>query len=579
MLRNMRLGVRLGLGFGVVVLVLIGIALSGYWGVHTVSDLTVRLIRNDVNVSEHAALARVHVLGLRRYEKDLFLNLGDKLKEGEYLKKWQEQHEHLAAQLGAIEQDARLDEEKAAVKTMRAELSSYDAGFRNVLGMIAAGTVATPQQGNEAIGRYKEQIRALEAVAKVLAEASNKRVDAMEEVFLAQARRSNTILSALALVAIALSVVLTLLMTRSITTLVGGEPKEIAELARQVAAGDLTVQFHETGKTETGIYAAVKAMVEKLKGVVADVKLSAENVAAGSQQLSSSAEGMSQGASEQAGSVEEVSASMEEMVSNIQQNADNSEQTERIARKAAADASEGGRAVAETVAAMKQIAGKITIIEEIARQTNLLALNAAIEAARAGEQGRGFAVVASEVRKLAERSQAAASEISKLSGSSVQVAEEAGAMLARLVPDIQRTAELIQEINGSSREQNQGAEQVNKAIQQFDQVVQQNSSAAEEMSSTAEELSSQAESLQSVIAFFKVDVERGALRAKGSLQPKPGNRHAAFPPSLAASRTLRPGRLEQKQPPSLAKAAGPAGVALNLGAGGRDAEDGDFVKY
>ena len=183
--------------------------------------------------------------------------------------------------------------------------------------------------------------------------------------------------------------------------------------------------------------------------------------------------------------------------------ADNAQQTEKIALKSAGDARESGRAVGETVTAMKDIAGKISIIEEIARQTNLLALNAAIEAARAGEHGKGFAVVASEVRKLAERSQAAAAEISKLSSSSVQVAEMAGQMLEKLVPDIQKTAELVQEINSASSEQNSGAEQINKAIQQLDQVVQQNAGVAEEMSSTSEELAAQAENLQSAMEFSR----------------------------------------------------------------------------
>jgi methyl-accepting chemotaxis protein len=276
-------------------------------------------------------------------------------------------------------------------------------------------------------------------------------------------------------------------------------------VAEALATGNLKTRLAIDQRDEVGQLAStLNAMAGKLAGVVSDVQQASENVAGGAQQMSSSAGRMSQGASQQAASVEEVSASMEQMVANIQQNADNAQQTERIAQKAAEDAREGGRAVTQTVSAMKEIAERITIIEEIARQTNLLALNAAIEAARAGEHGRGFAVVASEVRKLAERSQTAAGEISKLSGTSVQIAELAGQMLARLVPDIQRTAELVLEINGSSKEQNEGASQVNKAIQQLDQVVQQNASAAEEMSSTAEELSSQAEHLQSIMEFFKV---------------------------------------------------------------------------
>ncbi|MBJ6725785.1 HAMP domain-containing methyl-accepting chemotaxis protein [Geomesophilobacter sediminis] len=276
---------------------------------------------------------------------------------------------------------------------------------------------------------------------------------------------------------------------------------DITAAATEVASGNLTVQLKERSPNDE-MMRSLSQMVAKLSSVVREVKVAADNVAAGSQQMSSGAEELSQGSTEQASAAEEASSAMEEMSANIRQNADNAHQTEKIAVKAAADAQDGGKSVTQTVAAMKEIAGKISIIEEIARQTNLLALNAAIEAARAGEHGKGFAVVASEVRKLAERSQRAAAEISELSSSSVEVAETAGAMLNRMLPDIQRTAELVQEISAASREQDAGAEQINKAIQQLDQVIQQNASAAEEMSSTAEELASQAELLQATIGFF-----------------------------------------------------------------------------
>jgi len=233
-----------------------------------------------------------------------------------------------------------------------------------------------------------------------------------------------------------------------------------------------------------------------------DAQVSADNVSSASQQLSAGAEQLSQGTTEQASSAEEASSAIEEMNATIRQNADNSQQTEKIALKSAAAATESGKAVSETVDAMKEIARKISIIEEISRQTNLLALNAAIEAARAGEHGKGFAVVASEVRKLAERSQSAARQISDLSATSVQVAERAGEMLARLVPDIQKTAELVQEISAASREQTTGASQINASIQQLNQVIQQNAGAAEEMASTAEELAAQAEQQQSMIEAF-----------------------------------------------------------------------------
>jgi methyl-accepting chemotaxis protein len=292
-------------------------------------------------------------------------------------------------------------------------------------------------------------------------------------------------------------------LMRSLSSLVEAE-KNIAELSRKLAEGDLRVKVAPRSEEDT-LLNAFSNMVSKLSSVVQEVQASAHNVSSGSQELSTSAQSLSQATTEQAAALEESSASMEEMSSSINQNADNARQTESIAAKAASDARESGTAMSQTVTAMKDIAQKISIIEEIARQTDLLALNAAIEAARAGEHGKGFAVVAAEVRKLAERSQQAAAEINTLSSSSMAVTESTGALLNRLVPDIQKTAELVQEISASSAEQNSGASQVNKALQQLDQVVQQNASAAEEMASTAEELSSQAEQLQSVIAFFQVE--------------------------------------------------------------------------
>ena len=307
---------------------------------------------------------------------------------------------------------------------------------------------------------------------------------------------------------------------------------EVTQVATELANGNLTAKVVERSAQDKLMQALAK-MVSGLSEVVTNIQLASHQVTAGSQEMSASAQQLSQGATEQSASVEEVSSSMEQMAANIKQNSDNAQQTEKIALQAAEDTKEGGNAVTETVAAMKEIASKISIIEEIARQTNLLALNAAIEAARAGEHGKGFAVVASEVRKLAERSQTAAGEINKLSASSVEVAEKAGEMLSRIVPDIQKTADLVQEINAASNEQRSGANQINSAIQQLDQVIQQNAAASEEMASTSEELLSQAEQLQSTIGFFRTTDNGGSLRVQSygrhqreTHSPHPGERSA-----------------------------------------------------
>jgi methyl-accepting chemotaxis protein len=259
--------------------------------------------------------------------------------------------------------------------------------------------------------------------------------------------------------------------------------------------------------------------------MISGVRNASDTVAAASQQLSADSEQLSQGSTEQAATAEQTSATVEELKAATRQNAENAQATERIALKAESDAQESGTAVAATVAAMKEIAQKVSIIDELSRQTNLLALNAAIEAARAGEHGRGFAVVAAEVRKLAERSRLAAGEIGHLSASSVEVAQTAGAMLSQLLPDIKKTAELVQEITGASKEQAEGADQINGSIQQLNHIIQQNSAAAEEMSSTAQELLAQSEQLRSSIAFFTVAQACGQVAR---------NRARSLPPAATA---------------------------------------------
>jgi methyl-accepting chemotaxis protein len=342
-----------------------------------------------------------------------------------------------------------------------------------------------------------------------------------------------------------------------------------ASIADKIAEGDLTAQPKPLSDKDT-LGRALERMVDKLRDVVTNANNAAENVASGSQELSSAAEQVSQGATEQASAAEEASASMEEMAANIKQNADNASQTEKISRQSAKDAEVSGEAVNRAVTAMQTIAEKITIVQEIARQTDLLALNAAVEAARAGEHGKGFAVVASEVRKLAERSQTAASEISAVSSETVKAAQAAGEMLVKLVPDIRKTAELVSEISAACREQDIGSSQINEAIQQLDKVTRQNAAASEQMSATSVELASQSEELQSSISYFRTNAKTGGTIKKQQPQKRrfgPAHQHSEMKAKPVPGKTVA----EQQ--------ARARGFALDLAHGGPDDDDQGFKEY
>ena len=381
--------------------------------------------------------------------------------------------------------------------------------------------------------RFDEE---LDQLVKLADENAKKKIDEATELY----QNSRNMIIGVTGGALAFGVLLGIALTMSITRPLG----KMVEAADAVAIGDVNLELDDKARDETGMLArSMKKMIEGTRSIIGDAEKMANgdltidvlvrsdkdalghslsdmvsrvaeviagvvsgtsNIASASEEVSSTSQSLSQGANEQAASVEETSASLEEMSGTISQNADNSRQTEHLAVSMVKDANEGGEAVKQAVQAMKDIAEKIVTVEDIAYQTNLLALNAAIEAARAGEHGMGFAVVANEVRKLAERSQSYAGEISNFAKNSVTVAERAGSLINEIIPSIMKISDLIREISAASDEQTKGVDQINAAMGQLDRVTQQNASASEELSSMAEELTGQAQDLQKLVNFFQV---------------------------------------------------------------------------
>ncbi len=353
--------------------------------------------------------------------------------------------------------------------------------------------------------------------------------DALDEDMRAVMRSSNTIMVTLAIVGAIIGIICAVFITKGIV----GPMLKGVQFAEKIADGDLTQHIDVDQKDEVGQLAnALNEMSANLLEVMSGINEAAEQVASSSEELSSAAQNLSSGATEQAASLEETSASIEELTASVQTNAQNAGKANEISSGAAVEAQEGGQAVMETVSAMKKIAEQIGIVDDIADQTNLLALNAAIEAARAGEMGKGFAVVAVEVRKLAERSQQAAKEISALAQDSVARAERAGQLIQKVVPSIQETANLVQEISTACAEQSAGADQINQAVAQLDQVTQQNAATSEESASASEELAAQAENMQAMVSRFKLTSGGTGMKAARK-QPVAVSRQLPERPAVA----------------------------------------------
>jgi methyl-accepting chemotaxis protein len=499
MLSSMSLGKRMGLAFAVLIALVAITGGVGYWGLQTIAATADRILVVDVAAADASGQAQAATANLRRFEKDYFLNVGDRQAEESYYEKWQNERETLQGYLDQLGRMALGADAERQIETMRAALDIYEDGFGKVREQIRVGALTTPQDANRAISPYKEAIRGLEDNARIF---RGENLAGTRDRVAQQRSQSSTVMVVLFVVIVAFAALIGFVIVRSVTVPVAA----VVNIANTVARGDLTLDVKVDRGDELGaLQGAFGRMVESLRRVIGELRGGSTALTSAASQVSATSQSLSQGTSEQAASVEEVSASLEEMGSAIAQNADNSRAVDTTASAGAREAEDAARVVKQTVEAMKSIAERIGLIEDIAYQTNLLALNAAIEAARAGEHGRGFSVVATEVRKLAERSQVAAKEIRGVAAGSVEVAVRAGERLDELVPGIRRTSELTQEVAAASGEQAAGVAQMTKAMAQVDQVTQRNASAAEELAAAAEEMSAQATALHQLAAFFRLD--------------------------------------------------------------------------